>query len=52
MARKALIEKEKRRAHLVRVKWEKRKELKKVVRDLTVSEEERMAAQEKLYLWN
>ncbi len=48
MARKAMIEKEKRREHLVRVKWEKRQELKKIVRDLTVSEGERMAAGEKL----
>lgn len=48
MARKAMIEKEKRREHLVRVKWEKRKELKAVVRDLGASDEEKMAAQEKL----
>ncbi len=48
MARKALIEKEKRREHRVRLKWEQRKELKKIVRDLTVSEDQRMAAQEKL----
>ncbi|MCB1116252.1 MAG: 30S ribosomal protein S14 [Chlamydiia bacterium] len=48
MARKAMIEKEKRREHLVKVKWEKREELKKVVRDLTTTEEEKMAAQEKL----
>jgi len=48
MARKAMIEKEKRREHLVRVKWEKRQALKKIVRDLNVSEEERMDAQEKL----
>ena len=40
MARKAMIEKEKRREHLVKVKWEKREELKKVVRDLTTTEEE------------
>lgn len=48
MARKAMIEKEKRREHLVKVKWEKREELKKIVRDLTTTEEEKMAAQEKL----
>ena len=48
MARKAMIEKEKRREHLVRIKWEKRKELKAIVRDLGTSEEEKMAAQEKL----
>ena len=48
MARKAMIEKEKRRQHLVRVKWAKRQELKKIVRDLYVTDEERMDAQEKL----
>ncbi|MCB1081296.1 MAG: 30S ribosomal protein S14 [Simkaniaceae bacterium] len=48
MARKAMIEKEKRREHLVRLKWEKRKELKKIVRDLHVSDEERMKAQDAL----
>ncbi|MCB1082356.1 MAG: 30S ribosomal protein S14 [Chlamydiia bacterium] len=48
MARKAMIEKEKRREHIVKVKWEKREELKKIVRDLTTTEEEKMAAQEKL----
>ena len=45
---KAMIEKEKRREHIVKVKWEKREELKKIVRDLTTTEEEKMAAQEKL----
>ncbi|QVL58164.1 MAG: 30S ribosomal protein S14 [Simkaniaceae bacterium] len=48
MARKALIEKEKRREHLVRLNWEKRQELKEIVRDLGTSEEEKMVAQEKL----
>ena len=48
MARKAMIEKEKKREHLVRLKWEQRQELKKIVRDLMVSDEERMEAQEKL----
>ena len=48
MARKAMIEKEKRREHLVNAKWEKRKELKKIVRDLNVSDEERMDAQDTL----
>ena len=43
-----MIEKEKRRKHLVRVKWEKRQELKKTVRDLHVTDEERMDAQDKL----
>jgi len=48
MARKAMIEKEKRRENLVRIKWEKRKQLKKIVRDLYVSDEERMKAQDDL----
>ena len=48
MARKAMIEKEKKREHLVRGKWNQRQELKAIVRDLNVSEEERMDAQEKL----
>ena len=48
MARKAMIEKEKRREKLVRNKWEKRQELKKIVRDLNVSDEERMKAQDAL----
>lgn len=48
MARKAIIEKEKKRAHMSRIKWEKRQELKKVVRNLNVSEEERLDAMIKL----
>ena len=48
MARKAMIEKEKRRYSLVLLKWEKRKKLKEVIKDLAVSQEERMFAQEKL----
>ncbi|NRA90572.1 MAG: 30S ribosomal protein S14 [Simkaniaceae bacterium] len=48
MARKAMIEKEKKREKLVRLKWEEREALKKIVRDLNVSDEERMDAQEKL----
>ncbi len=48
MARKAMIEKEKRRERLVRMKWEQRQELKKIVRNLSVSNEERMDAQDKL----
>ena len=48
MARKAMIEKEKRRYSLVLLKWEKRKKLKEVIKDLAVSQEERMMAQEKL----
>lgn len=45
MARKAMIEKEKRRAHLVHLKWEKREMLKSVVRDLRVGSDEKMKAQ-------
>ena len=48
MARKSSIEKQKRREKLVKNKWEKRQELKKIVRDLTVTEEERLEAQIKL----
>ncbi|NGX50816.1 MAG: 30S ribosomal protein S14 [Chlamydiae bacterium] len=48
MARKAMIEKEKRRRLLVSAKWEKRKELKKIVRDEYVSVEERLKAQDAL----
>ena len=48
MARKAMIEKEKRRDHLASIKWEKRQKLKKIVRDLNSSEEERMKAQDSL----
>lgn len=48
MARKAMIEKEKKRAHLTKVKWEKRQELKKIVRNLHTTEEERMEAMMKL----
>lgn len=45
MARKSLIEREKKREKLVQSKWEKRQELKKIVRNLTVSEDERWSAQ-------
>ena len=48
MARKAMIEKEKRREHLVKVKWEQRQELKRIIRDLSTSDEDREKAQEKL----
>jgi len=44
----ALKAKQARRERLVNLKWEKRQELKKIVRSLNVSEEERMAAQEAL----
>ena len=48
MARKAMIEKEKKREHLVKLKWEKRQMLKETIRDLTTSDEDRMNAQDKL----
>ncbi|GAB4186497.1 MAG: 30S ribosomal protein S14 [Simkaniaceae bacterium] len=44
MARKGLIEKEKRRERLVNLKWEKRQALKKRILDPSISEEERMQA--------
>lgn len=43
-----MIEKEKRRQRLVRIKWDKRKALKGVIRDLGTSPEEKTAAREKL----
>lgn len=48
MARKALIEREKKRDKLVALKFTKRQELKKVIRSLTVSEEDRLEAIRKL----
>lgn len=48
MARKAMIEKEKKRAHMTKVKWDKRQELKKIIRDLNVTEEQRSEAVIKL----
>ena len=44
MARKALVEKEKKRANLTALTYSKRQELKKVVRSLTASEEEKVEA--------
>jgi small subunit ribosomal protein S14 len=44
MARKGSIAKEKRRERLVKQKWTRRQELKKIVKDLTKSDEERLAA--------
>ncbi|MDF2577721.1 MAG: rpsN [Chlamydiales bacterium] len=46
MARKSLIAKEKRRERTVRLKWDKRQELKKIASDLSLTEEERAAARE------
>lgn len=44
MARKAMIEKEKRRAKLAKQCWAKRQELKKKAVNMNLSEEEREAA--------
>jgi len=45
MARKGSIAKEKRRQRLVKQKWNRRQELKEVVKDFSKSDEERLAAQ-------
>lgn len=45
MATKSSVAKQKRRKNLVDLKWEKRQQLKKVVRDLRRSDEERLDAQ-------
>lgn len=44
MARKGSIAKEKRRERMVKLKWTRRQELKEIVKDLTKSDEERLAA--------
>ena len=44
MARKGSIAKEKRRERLVKQKWTRRQELKEIVKDLSKSDEERLAA--------
>ncbi|MCH9613197.1 MAG: 30S ribosomal protein S14 [Chlamydiia bacterium] len=44
-----MIEKEKRRAKLVDLKWEKRQELKKLIKDLNTDDEERAQAVQKLH---
>lgn len=44
-----MIEKEKRRAKLVDLKWEKRQELKKIIKDLNTSDEAREEAVDKLH---
>lgn len=48
MTRKSLIEREKRRAEKVDAAWVKRAQLRKIGKDLTVSDEERTEAQVKL----
>ncbi len=45
MARKSSIAKQKRRQRLVTLKWDRRQELKKIVKDLSKGDEERLAAQ-------
>ena len=45
MARKSSIAKQKRRQRLVKLKWDRRQELKKIVKNLSKSDEERLAAQ-------
>lgn len=45
MARTSSIAKQKRRERLIKLKWNRRQELKKIIKDLNRSEEERMSAQ-------
>lgn len=45
MAKKSLIEKEKRREKKVNNSWEKRAKLRQLAKDLTISDEERAQAQ-------
>ena len=44
MAKKSSVEKEKKRRYLVNLKWDKRQHLKKIILDVTKSDEERMEA--------
>lgn len=48
MAKKSSIAKQKRRERMVKLKWEKRQELKKKIKNLNLSEEEREEARMKL----
>ncbi len=48
MAKKSSIQKQKKRERLVSLKFEKREELKKIVRSLEASEEEKLEAMTKL----
>lgn len=48
MARKAMIEKEKKRKHLTALKWDKRQQYKKIISDPRVGEEEKFEAMIKL----
>lgn len=45
---KALVAKQRRRKKMVDRKWDERQKLKKIVRDLKVSDEQRLEAQTKL----
>ena|SRR3989344_635752 len=45
MAKKSSVAKQKKRERLVKLKWEKRQTLKKIVFDLKKSDEEKLAAQ-------
>lgn len=44
MAKKSSVEKQKRRERIVKLKWNKRQELKEKSKDVNLSEEERQAA--------
>ena len=48
MAKKSSVEKQKRRERLVKLKWEKRQELKKRSLDVNLTEDERAQAREAL----
>lgn len=48
MAKKSAIAKQKKREKLVKLKWEKRQELKKKIIDINISEEEREDARNAL----
>lgn len=44
MAKRSMIERDKKRAKLIALKYAKRQELKKVIRNLTTTEEDRLRA--------
>lgn len=44
MARKSLIERQKKREKLVKLKWQKRQDLKKIIYNMNLSEEDRAQA--------
>ena len=48
MAKKSSVAKQKKRERLVNLSWDKRQHLKKIISDLTKSDEERMGAVNKL----